>query len=127
MFRVGVDIADVKQMKRIIARDGQETFLKKVFTRNEIMRSRKVKNKARYFSQIFIFKESFVKAKGCGFSNLAQPTDIEVQFSILKPLSGNCKNRIKAYFKKQKINLINVYYQKLSCDTVSCSLIVDID
>ncbi len=124
MLGVGIDIVDIKRMRRVLSSNGG-SFLNRVFTKREIANSKKFKNKAEYFSKLFAFKESFVKAKGCGFTSLARPGNIEVQlYNRLKSKSFFPK-KMKAYFKNKKVNLIDVEYFKVE-DNIVCKLIVDL-
>ena len=53
-------------------------FINRVFTRNEINKSKKLKNKINYYAIRFAAKEAFVKAIGEGFRNNINFRDIDV-------------------------------------------------
>jgi holo-[acyl-carrier protein] synthase len=124
MLGVGVDIVNIDRMRKILNRDNG-SFLKRVFTRKEILNARKFEDEAEYFSKVFAFKESFAKAKGCGFRNV-MPNDIEVWLSGGLKSCISLSRKIKAYFKKKKITLIDIEYLKIE-NNIICRLIADLD
>ena len=62
----GVDIVENSRIKKSILNN---LFLNRVFTREEILNSKKMKNKSSYFAKRFAAKEAFVKSLGIGFRN----------------------------------------------------------
>ena len=125
MLGVGIDIVNVKRMGRILNSNGSP-FLSKVFTKSEILNSKRFKNKAEYFSKLFAFKESFVKAKGCGFTSSSRPNSIEIHLHNRSKLGISFPEEIEAYFKSRKINVIDVEYFKIE-NNIICKLIVDLE
>jgi holo-[acyl-carrier protein] synthase len=122
MLGVGVDIVNIGRMRQILNRD-DGSFLNRIFTKKEISYSKEFSDQAEYFSRIFAFKESFAKAKGCGFRNV-RPGDIEVRiYGKLEPRISHQEN-IQAYFKKQRIDLIDVVYLRIE-NNIICSLIIN--
>jgi phosphopantetheine--protein transferase-like protein len=122
MLGVGIDIINIDRMRQILNRD-DGSFLNRIFTKKEISYSKKFNDQAEYFSRIFAFKESFVKAKGCGFRNV-KPNDIEVRiYGGLKPPTLQQEN-IRAYFKRQRIDLIDIVYLRIE-NNIICSLIIN--
>ena len=103
----GVDIVDNSRIKKSILNN---SFLNRVFTNEEIIISKKMKNKSRYFAKRFAAKEAFAKSLGTGFSNGFNFKDISVINDKLgKPsffISKKIKNMIK---KKFKINTFNFF------------------
>ena len=55
---VGVDIIENRRIGRLIKK---KIFIKRTFSKNEILFSKKTKNKTNFFSKRFVAKESFVK------------------------------------------------------------------
>ncbi len=60
----GVDIVENSRIKKSILNN---SFLNRVFTNEEILISKKMKNKSSYFAKRFAAKEAFVKSLGTGF------------------------------------------------------------
>ena len=103
----GVDIVENSRIKKSILNN---SFLNRVFTNEEILISKKMKNKSSYFAKRFAAKEAFVKSLGTGFRNGFDFQDISVINDKLgKPsffISKKIKNMIK---KKFKINTFNFF------------------
>ena len=103
----GVDIIENSRIKKSILNN---SFLNRVFTNEEILISKKMKNKSSYFAKRFAAKEAFVKSLGTGFRNGFDFQDISVINDKLgKPsffISKKIKNMIK---KKFKINTFNFF------------------
>ena len=103
----GVDIVENSRIKKSILNN---SFLNRVFTNEEIIISKKMKNKSSYFAKRFAAKEAFVKSLGTGFRNGFNFKDISVINDKLgKPsffISKKIKNMIK---KKFKINTFNFF------------------
>ncbi len=91
---IGIDIIKNERI-RILARN--KKFLSRTFTNNEIMSSRKIKNKISYLAKRFAAKESFAKAIGTGFRNKLNFKDIEIK---------NNKEGKPFFTKSKKINEI---------------------
>ena len=102
----GVDIIENKRIKNSLKIKG---FVNRVFTLNEINRSKKINNKINYFAKRFAAKEAFVKALGEGFRNNVNFIDIEViKDNKGKPnisLSNNIKTFLKKKFKLKKYKI----------------------
>ena len=91
---IGVDVINNKRIKSLIK---NESFVKRVFGKNELKLSLKIKNKSNYFAKRFAAKEAFAKAMGTGFRNNLNFKDIEIlNNKIGKPY----------YLKSKKINKI---------------------
>lgn len=120
---IGIDIVDINRMRNVLKGNG-EAFLNKVFTKYEILNSKELIDAAEYFSLLFAFKESFVKAKGSGFTSLTKPKYIEARLMLNKKLKSAALNNISMYFKNKKVNLISAKYFKF-CNNVICELIID--
>ncbi len=103
---IGVDIINNKRIQSSIKNKG---FINRVFGKDEILISKKFKNKANYFSKRFVAKEAFAKALGTGFRDNLNFKDIQIINNKLgKPyylLNSKIKNLIKKKNKVKKFNL----------------------
>ena len=72
---IGVDIVQNSRIKKSIA---NEKFLLRIFTNDEINKSKKTKNKTAFFSKRFAAKEAFSKALGTGFRQTLNFKDISI-------------------------------------------------
>ena len=101
----GVDIVENSRIKKSILND---SFLNRIFTNEEILISKNMKNKASYFAKRFAAKEAFVKSIGIGFANGLNFKDISVINDKLgKPsffITKKIKNMIKKKFKLNSFN-----------------------
>ena len=101
----GVDIVENKRIKNSLKISG---FKQRIFSKNEIAKSIKYKNKISYFAKRFAAKEAFVKAIGTGFRKNINFKDITVNNDKNgKPminLSNKLKN-IKRVFKNKKYKI----------------------
>jgi holo-[acyl-carrier protein] synthase len=103
----GVDIVENKRIKNSLKIKG---FVNRVFTQNEINKSKNLNNKTNYFAKRFAAKEAFVKALGVGFRNNINFKDID----ITKDKKGrpfiNISNNIKKFLKKKlKLNKYKIF------------------
>ena len=97
----GVDIVDNTRIKNAIK---NKFFVSRIFTVNEIKKSKNLNNKVNYFAKRFAAKEAFVKALGEGFRNNINFSDIDVtNDKKVKPII-NISTNIKKFLKK-KFNL----------------------
>ena len=103
---VGVDIIENSRIKKSIK---NKKFLSRVFSKIEIINSKKNNNKSGYFSKRFAAKEAFSKALGSGFRNGLNFNDISVVNDRYgKPsikLNSKLKNIISKRFKRIKVNV----------------------
>ena len=103
---VGVDIIENSRIKKSIK---NKKFLSRVFSKREILNSKKNNNKSGYFSKRFAAKEAFSKALGSGFRNGLNFNDISVVNDRYgKPsikLNAKLKNIINKKFKTIKVNV----------------------
>ncbi len=105
---VGVDIVDNMRIKKLIR---NKQFILRVFSKKEIVQSKKIRDKTSYFSKRFAAKESLSKAIGTGFRNGLNFKDISVvNDKYGKPnyeLNNKLKKLINSKFKvkKNKISL----------------------
>ena len=103
----GVDIIENRRIKKSLKIKG---FIERVFTQNEIKKSKKLNNKINYFAKRFAAKEAFVKAIGEGFRNNINLNDIDIKNDKKgKPLiiiSNNVKKILKRKFKLNKYKIL---------------------
>ena len=104
---IGVDIIKNKRIHLLIK---NKNFLNRIFSKYEVLISKKSKNKTRYFSKRFAAKEAFAKALGTGFRDGLNFKDIEVINNKLgKPYyltNSKINNLIK---KKKKVRNFNLF------------------
>lgn len=62
----GIDLIDIRRIDRTIDRFG-ERFIKRIFTKNEIIRSDKKQKRIESYAKRFAAKEACSKALGTGF------------------------------------------------------------
>jgi len=102
----GVDIVENKRIRNSLKIKG---FIDRIFTLNEINKSKKINNKTNYYAKRFAAKEAFVKALGEGFRNNINFNDIDVTNDKKgKPVisvSNNIKKFLKKKFKLKKYEI----------------------
>ena len=102
----GVDIVENRRIAKFLKNN---VFLYRIFTKNEIDQSKKIKNKVNFFAKRFAAKEAFVKALGTGIRNNINFKDINVKNNIngqpLMNISNNLKRLLKQKFKINKYRL----------------------
>ena len=104
---IGVDLVENKRIKSSIK---NKKFISRIFSRDEILNSKKIFNRINYLSKRFAAKEALAKALGTGFRDGLNFKDIEVANNKLgKPyyiLNSKLKKLIK---KKRKIKNFNLF------------------
>ena len=104
----GVDIVENSRIKKSILNN---SFLNRVFTSEEILFSKNMKNKSSFFAKRFAAKEAFVKSLGTGFRNGINFKDISVKNNNLGKPQLYLSKKIKSFlshklrYKKYKIHL----------------------
>ena len=102
----GVDIIKNSRIKKSLKIKG---FVKRVFTKEEINKSKKLNNKVNYFAKRFAAKEAFVKSLGIGFRNGINFKDISVKNNNLgKPelyLNKKIKSLLSRMLKNKKYKI----------------------
>ena len=104
---IGVDIFQNRRINHLIK---NKKFVERVFSKNEIKNSKKLKKKIEFFSKRYAAKESLAKALGTGFRNNLHFKDIEINndkngrpfFIDSKKISNIIHNR----FKVKRYNLL---------------------
>ena len=65
LFGIGTDIVDIERIKRSLKK---KSFIKRLFSQEEIAKCKKTKKFINCFSKRFAAKEAFTKALGTGIS-----------------------------------------------------------
>ena len=103
----GVDIVENIRIKKSIK---NKIFLKKIFTKNEILISKKIIDKSSYFAKRFAAKEAFSKSLGTGFRNGLSFKDIAIiNDKFGKPsffINKKINDLIKKKFRIKKFNFL---------------------
>ncbi len=73
---VGIDIVKTERIKRAIDNNGR--FLKRVFTKEEIIRGARKKNRYQFYGAHFATKEAVMKALGTGWRKGVRWRDIQI-------------------------------------------------
>ena len=104
---IGVDIVQNSRIRKSIT---NEKFLLRIFTNDEINKSKKTKNKTAFFSKRFAAKEAFSKALGTGFRETLNFKDISIANNKHgKPsikMNNKLHNLITKKFKTKNINVL---------------------
>ena len=104
---IGVDIVQNSRIRKSIT---NKNFLLRIFTNDEINKSKKTKNKTAFFSKRFAAKEAFSKALGTGFRETLNFKDISITNNKNgKPsikINNKLHNLIYKKFKTKKINVL---------------------
>ena len=102
----GVDIVENKRIRISLK---NKNFIKRIFTKKEIIKSKNLINKTSYFAKRFAAKEAFVKALGEGFRNNINFNNIEItndkKGKPLITISDNVKKFLKKKFKLNKYKI----------------------
>ena len=103
---IGVDIIENSRIRKSIS---NKKFVLKIFTKDEIAKSKNSNNKVAFFSKRFAAKEAFSKALGTGFRKNLTFKDISISHDKYgKPIfniSNKIKNIIKKKYKTKRINV----------------------
>ena len=103
---IGVDIVENKRIQESIK---NKKFISRIFSKSEIEKSKKIKNKINYFAKRFAAKESLSKAIGTGFRAGLNFKDISIRNDKygkpLYQLNNNVKKLIYSKFKVKKIKI----------------------
>ena len=103
----GVDIVENARIENSLKIKG---FINRIFTKNEINKSKRLKNKTNYYAKRFAAKEAFVKALGIGFRNNINFIDIDVSNNKMGKPYINVSSKINNFIKnKLKLNKYKIY------------------
>jgi holo-[acyl-carrier protein] synthase len=104
---IGVDSIENSRIKKSIKK---QKFVSRIFTLDEISKSKKINNKISFFSKRFAAKEAFSKALGTGFRNHLNFKDISITNDKYGKPSIKISNKLQNIFKKQfKTKKVNIY------------------
>ena len=96
---IGVDIINNKRIQLSIK---NKNFINRIFGKNEILISKKFKNKANFFSKRFAAKEALAKALWIGFRENFNFKDIQIVNNKLGKPYYLINSKIKSLIKKKK-------------------------
>ena len=104
---VGVDIIENSRIKKSIK---NKKFLSRIFSKIEIINSRKNIDKSGFFSKRFAAKEAFSKALGTGFRKGLNFNDISIVNDKYGKPSIKMNNKIRHILNKRfKTKNVNVF------------------
>ena len=104
---IGVDIVDNSRIDRSLKNN---SFIKRVFSKSEILSAKKTKDKKSYYSKRFAAKEAFSKSIGTGFRDSLNFKDISIVNNKLGKPSFVITEKIKKIIKKHfKISSFNFF------------------
>ena len=103
----GIDIVENARIRNAIT---NSQFIKRVFSKKEILNSKKIKNKTSFFSKKFAAKEALAKSLGTGFTKGLNFNDITIINDKLGKPSFLITDKIKKLIKKRfKISRFNFF------------------
>ena len=101
----GVDIVENLRMKKVL---NDKKFINRIFSTNEILLSKNIKDKTAYYAKRFAAKEAFAKSMGTGFRNNLNFKDVSITNNKAgKPsflINDKLKKIIKTQFKTLAVN-----------------------
>ena len=93
-----------------VTRFSLKSFVNRIFTKNEIVQSKKIKNKINFFAKRFAAKEAFSKSLGSGFRNNLNFKEIIVKNNRSGKPFFYINKKIKTIIsKKLKIKKFNFF------------------
>src|SRR5579871_5232407 len=75
---MGIDLAEVGRIRKVVSGEGGARFLKRVYTAAEVEYCERFKNKYERYAGRFAAKEAAMKALGTGWSRGVRWVDVEV-------------------------------------------------
>ena len=113
IYGIGTDIVSIDRIKKL---SKNKLFLKRLFTKEEILRCNKLINSNNCYAKRFAAKEAFSKALGTGISNGIKFNEIVVlNEKNGKPfikLKGNTKKKFNIKFTKKTIISLSLSDEK---------------
>ena len=94
---IGVDLVDNLRINKSLK---NSFFIKRIFSKEEILIAKKIKNKTSYYSKRFAAKEAFAKSIGIGFRDNLNFKDISIVNNKKGKPSFVITNKIKKIIKK---------------------------
>jgi len=103
----GIDIVENARIRNAIK---NSQFIKRVFSKKEILNSKKIKNKTSFFSKKFAAKEALAKSLGTGFTKGLNFNDITIINDKLGKPSFLITDKIRKLIKKRfKVTRFNFF------------------
>ena len=113
IYGIGTDIININRIKKSIK---NKNFVKRLFSKNEIIKCKNKINESHWYAKRFAAKEAFSKAIGIGISKGLSFNEITVNnIKSGKPeilLTGKTKKIVRKIIRKNKISI----YLSLSDD-----------
>tara|TARA_Y100000287_G_C13882927_1_gene192251 strand:+ start:108 stop:500 length:393 start_codon:yes stop_codon:yes gene_type:complete len=104
---IGIDIVKKERIKLSIR---NKNFIQRMFSKNEILISKKITDKTSFFSKRFAAKEALAKSLGTGFRDGLNFKDIEILNDKLGKPYYTINSKIKNFMqKKKKIKRFNLF------------------
>ena len=104
---IGVDIIENSRIKRSIKK---KSFITRIFSKSEILYSKKLKDKTNYYAKRFAAKEALAKSIGTGFRDNLRFKDISIINNKVGKPSFLITNKLKMIIKKQlKVSSFNFF------------------
>tara|TARA_Y100001958_G_C21056630_1_gene420904 strand:+ start:25 stop:405 length:381 start_codon:yes stop_codon:yes gene_type:complete len=124
IYGIGTDIVEVNRIKKSIKK---KLFIQKIFSKEEILKCKKIKNPSNCFAKRFAAKEAFSKALGTGISKGINFNDIIILNEkngkpFIKLLNKTKKIVEKKIRKKFKISLSLTDEKKYAVAFVTISI-----
>ncbi len=124
IYGIGTDIVEVNRIKKSIKK---KLFIQKIFSKEEILKCKKIKNPSNCFAKRFAAKEAFSKALGTGISKGINFNEIIILNEkngkpFIKLLNKTKKNVEKKIKKKFKISLSLTDEKKYAVAFVTISI-----
>ena len=98
---IGIDIVKKERIKLSIR---NKNFIQRMFSKNEILISKKITDKTSFFSKRFAAKEALAKSLGTGFRDGLNFKDIEILNDKLGKPYYTINSKIKNFMQKKKEN-----------------------
>ncbi len=124
IYGIGTDIVEVNRIEKSIKK---KLFIQKIFSKEEILKCKKIKNPSNCFAKRFAAKEAFSKALGTGISKGINFNEIIILNEkngkpFIKLLNKTKKNVEKKIKKKFKISLSLTDEKKYAVAFVTISI-----
>ena len=118
----GVDIVKNQRIKNALK---NKNFAKRIFSKAEIIQSKKNNNKTNFFAKRFAAKEAFVKAIGTGFRKNINFKDISISNNIYGKPQLTFNNKIRKLVKKKfKSNNFKIYLSLSDEESYSIAFVI---
>ena len=104
---IGVDVIKNSRIKKSIK---NKLFISRIFSKSEILHSKKIKDKTNYYAKRFAAKEALAKSIGTGFRDNLRFKDISIINNKVGKPSFIITNKLKMIIKKQlKVSSFNFF------------------